>query len=164
MRLESPAFRDGQRMSPIHTGDGQDLSPALAWSEAPGPTEAFALIMDDPDAPSGVWVHWVLFDIPARVHALPQGVPPLLSLENGARHGIGWGVTSFSRIGYHGPSPPPGPPHRYRFALSALDRRLDLPVGATAADVREAMAGHVLATAILTGLYGRQGRQGRNGE
>lgn len=157
MRLESPAFRDGQWMPRIHTGDGQDLSPPLSWSEAPGTTRSFALIMDDPDAPPGVWVHWVLFDIPGQDHALPLGVPPLRTLENGARHGIGWGVTSFSRIGYHGPLPPPGPPHRYRFTLSALDRSLDLPAGATAPAVRRAMGGHALATATLTGLYGRDG-------
>jgi len=145
-------------MPRIHTGEGCDLSPALNWKEVPEGTGSFALILDDPDAPAGVWVHWVLFDIPALVHALPQGVPRLRALENGARHGSCWGVTSFSRIGYHGPKPPPGPPHRYRFTLRAIDRKLDLAVGATADEVRGAMEGHALATATLTGLYGHGGR------
>jgi Raf kinase inhibitor-like YbhB/YbcL family protein len=159
MRLESPAFREGEWMPRIHTGEGRDRPPALEWRGAPEQTRSFVLILDDPDAPAGVWVHWVLFDIPADVHGLPEGLPPLPRLENGARHGRCWGVTSFSRHGYQGPKPPPGPPHRYRFTLTALDRTLDLPAGATAAEVDEAMAGHQLATATLTALYGHGGRR-----
>jgi Raf kinase inhibitor-like YbhB/YbcL family protein len=155
MRLESPAFREGEWIPQIHTGDGRDLSPALSWSGAPQETRSFVLILDDPDAPAGLWVHWVLFDIPADVHELPAGLPRSPTLENGSRHGSCWGVTSFSRVGYHGPMPPPGPPHRYRFTLTALDHRLALPAGATAAEVRFAMEKHALAETVLTGIYGR---------
>ncbi|KEF41655.1 MAG: hypothetical protein ER33_10300 [Cyanobium sp. CACIAM 14] len=158
MRLESPAFQDGEWMPRIHTGEGRDLSPALHWSEIPTGTRSFVLILDDPDAPAGLWVHWVLFDIPADVHALPEGIPPVPRLENGARHGSCWGVTSFSRRGYHGPKPPPGGAHRYCFSLTALDRTLGLPSGATAPEVQAAMAGHVLASATLQALYAHGGR------
>ncbi len=135
MRLEIPAFRDGEWIPRIHSGEGRDLSPPLSWSGAPQGTRSFVLILDDPDAPPGLWVHWVLFDIPADVHELPAGLPRTPILENGSRQGNCWGVTSFSRMGYHGPLPPPGQPHRYRFTLSALDQQLALPAGATAAEV-----------------------------
>jgi Raf kinase inhibitor-like YbhB/YbcL family protein len=155
MRLESPAFAEGEWIPQIHTGEGRDLSPPLQWSEAPEGTRSYALILDDPDAPAGLWVHWVLFDIPAHVHGLPAALPRRPVLDDGSRHGSCWGVTSFTRLGYHGPLPPPGPPHRYRFTLSALDQQLALPAGATAAAVRAAMGPHALAEAVLTGFYGR---------
>ncbi|MGB7563134.1 MAG: YbhB/YbcL family Raf kinase inhibitor-like protein [Prochlorococcaceae cyanobacterium] len=154
MRLESPAFREGEWIPLIHTGEGRDLSPALSWSGAPEGIRSYVLILEDPDAPAGLWVHWVLFDIPAEVHELPAGLPRSPTLENGSRHGSCWGVTTFSRVGYHGPMPPPGPPHRYRFTLWALDRELALPAGATAAEVRSAMEKHALAETVLTGIYG----------
>lgn len=155
MRLDSPAFREGEWIPPIHTGEGRDLSPPLSWSGAPQETGSYALILEDPDAPAGLWVHWVLFDIPAGVHELPAGLPRRPILEDGSRHGSCWGVTSFTRLGYHGPLPPPGPPHHYRFTLTALDRRLTLAAGATAAEVRAAMGPHALAETVLTGIYGR---------
>ena len=155
MRLESPAFPEGEWIPRIHTGEGSDLSPPLSWSGAPEGTCSYVLILDDPDAPAGLWVHWVLFDIPADAHELPAGLPRSPILENGSRHGSCWGVTSFSRMGYHGPMPPPGPPHRYRFTLTAVDRKLALPAGATAAEVRAAMGKHALAETVLTGIYGR---------
>ena len=159
MRLESPTVREGEWIPGTHTGEGRDRSPALNWGGPPARTRSFILILDDPDAPAGVWVHWVLFDIPQTVEGLPEGIPRLPTLENGSRHGSCWGVTSFERIGYFGPQPPPGPPHRYRFTLTALDRTLDLPAGASPTDVRDAMAGHGLATATLTGLYGHGGHR-----
>jgi len=159
MRMESPAFLEGKRIPPIHTGEGSDLSPPLKWSGAPQGTGSYVLILDDPDAPAGLWVHWVLFDIPAGVHELPAGLPRSPILENGSRHGSCWGVTSFSRMGYHGPMPPPGPPHRYRFTLTAVDRCLTLPAGATAAEVRAAMGPHALAETVLTGIYGHGERR-----
>ena len=113
---------------------------------------AFALILDDPDAPPGLWIHWVLFNLPPE---LPAGFPPHGQLENGSLHGACWGVESFSRRGHAGPLPPPGPAHRYRFRLSALDAPLPLPPGATAAEVRAAMADHILAEAELVGRYQR---------
>lgn len=153
MKLLSSAFADGNWIPRIHTADGDNLSPPLSWQGAPATTVSYALILDDPDAPAGLWIHWVLFDIPASTTVLPLGLPPADQLASGARHGSCWGVNSFSRRGYHGPQPPPGPPHRYRFQLSALDTRLDLPPGADAPAVRQAMAGHLLARAELVGRY-----------
>jgi Raf kinase inhibitor-like YbhB/YbcL family protein len=111
--------------------------------------------MEDPDAPAGTWVHWVLYDIPGTVRDLPAGVDRLEELPDGSRHGLCWGVDRFERVGYHGPLPPPGPAHRYVFHLYALDRPLRLPGGGTAGELRDAMASHVLAEATLTGLYAR---------
>jgi Raf kinase inhibitor-like YbhB/YbcL family protein len=111
--------------------------------------------MDDPDAPPGTWVHWVLYDIPPVQVELEEGVPKNATVEGGASHGVCWGVQSFSRVGYHGPCPPPGPPHRYSFRIYALDSRLELPAKATKEQVERAMSGHVLARAELIGLYGR---------
>jgi Raf kinase inhibitor-like YbhB/YbcL family protein len=153
MELHTSAFDHGAWIPRIHTGEGEDLSPPLQWRDAPAATVSYALILDDPDAPAGLWIHWVLYDIPASISALPQGLERVDVLAHGARQGRCWGVNHFSRRGYHGPQPPPGPPHRYRFQLSALDSRLDLPAGATAADVRQAMASHVLDQAELIALY-----------
>jgi Raf kinase inhibitor-like YbhB/YbcL family protein len=154
-RLGSPAFADGSPIPREHTADGRDDSPPLHWHGAPADTRAFVLILDDPDAPPGLWIHWVIFDIPATARELPAGVPRLAQLADGSRQGRCWGVSRFERQGYYGPEPPPGPPHRYHFTLTALDRPLGLGSDATAAEVRAAMAGHVLAETRLTGLYGR---------
>lgn len=161
MELTSPAFGEREWIPLLHTGEGPDLSPPLRWSGAPAGTRSFALILDDPDAPAGLWVHWVLFDLPAGVEELPEGLPRSEELPNGARYGCCWGVETFSRMGYYGPKPPTGPTHSYRFNLWALDCVLGLPVGASAAEVRAAMVGHVLAQTTLTGLYRHGGSQGR---
>jgi hypothetical protein len=153
MELRSNAFASGDWIPRVHTGEGENLSPPLHWQGAPAGTLSYALILDDPDAPAGLWIHWVLFDIPAAVTSLPAGLAPHDQLADGSRHGSCWGVDRFSRRGYQGPQPPPGPAHHYRFQLSALDTRLGLPAGATAAEVRGAMAGHRLAEASLVGLY-----------
>ncbi|MFN9546642.1 MAG: YbhB/YbcL family Raf kinase inhibitor-like protein [Cyanobacteriota bacterium] len=155
MDLHSDAFPPGGWIPRDHSGDGADRSPPLRWSDAPDEVGAFALIMDDPDAPPGLWIHWVLFNLPPHLRELPPGQLPLERLESGAQHGACWGVESFERLGYAGPLPPPGPAHRYRFRLTALDAPLPLPPGATAAAVRAAMAGHILAEAELVGLYQR---------
>jgi Raf kinase inhibitor-like YbhB/YbcL family protein len=155
MELVSPGFEPEGRIPVRHTCDGEDLSPPLTWSGIPEGTASFALVMDDPDAPPGTWVHWVLYDLPAGTHELPEGVPKKDSLEGGARHGACWGVNSYSRTGYHGPCPPPGSPHRYSFRLYALDADLDLEARSTKEQLVEAMKGHVLAEAELVGLYGR---------
>jgi Raf kinase inhibitor-like YbhB/YbcL family protein len=154
--LESPAFADGAMIPAIHSADGLDLSPPLRWRGAPAHTQSFALIVEDPDAPGGSWVHWVLFNIPGEVHGLPAGLDRSPELPNGARHGGCWGVDQCQRIGYQGPEPPPGQAHRYVFALTALDAPLDLAPAVTPAELREAMRGHELATAQLTGLYARE--------
>ena len=155
MELRCNAFPPGGWIPREHSGEGTDLSPALRWSGVPQGVGAFALIMDDPDAPPGLWIHWVLYNLPPELRELPSGLPPLPRLENGAVHGVCWGVESFSRQGYAGPLPPPGPAHHYRFRLSALKAPLALPAGATAAQVRAAMAGLTLAEAELVGRYQR---------
>jgi Raf kinase inhibitor-like YbhB/YbcL family protein len=156
--LESPAFAAGDPIPLDHTGDGLNLSPPLHWHGEPEATRSFVLILEDPEAPAGLWVHWLVADIPARVHSLPQGLPRRLELENGAWQGRCWGVERFARIGYYGPQPPEGPPHHYRFRLFALDQTLPLPPGATPPQVKEAMAGHLLAETSLVGTYGRSRR------
>lgn len=153
--ITSRAFAAGGAIPVEHTCDGADLSPPLAWTGVPDGVEAYALIMDDPDAPPGTWVHWIVYDLPAGAAGLPEGLPEEEQLADGVRQGLVWGVERFSRVGYHGPCPPPGAPHRYFFKLYALDTALDLAPRATKAQVEQAMAGHVLAQAQLMGTYRR---------
>lgn len=149
--LGSDAFGPNEAIPLRYSCDGADISPALSWIEAPQGTRTFALVMDDPDAPVGVFTHWVLFNIPASARGLAEGVPKMERLENGALQGR----NDFARIGYGGPCPPPGSPHRYRFSLYALDASLDLQPGATKQQVLERMQGHVLGEAQLVGTYQR---------
>jgi Raf kinase inhibitor-like YbhB/YbcL family protein len=155
LSLTSPSFDEGGMIPKKQTCDGTDLSPALQWSGAPEGTKSFALVMDDPDAPPGTWVHWVIYDVPGDAKGLEEGVPKKETLPNGAKQGSVWGVESFSRVGYFGPCPPPGKPHRYYFKLYALDATLNLPPKATKFDVEKAMKGHILAQTQLMGKYGR---------
>jgi len=150
-RIESPAFQTNGKIPQKYTCDGTDVSPPLVWSGAPEGTKSFALICDDPDAPVGTWVHWVIYDLPPDRRELPEAVPKTERLANGAKQGM----TDFRRVGYGGPCPPPGKPHRYFFKLYALDTPLDLPPKATKADLLMAVNGHVLAQAELVGLYQR---------
>lgn len=155
MTLSSPAFKNGASIPKAHTCDGDDLSPELRWDRVPPKTRSFVLIVDDPDAPAGTWVHWVLYDIPAGLRMLPQGAAREVSSEAEGINGASWGVETFQRVGYYGPCPPPGKPHRYFFKLYALDAPLGLGEGATKSQVVKAMGKHVLAEAELIGLYGR---------
>jgi Raf kinase inhibitor-like YbhB/YbcL family protein len=150
MKLESTAFAENERIPKRHTADGPDLSPPLSWSGVPPGTKAFALIVHDPDAPRGDWVHWVLYDMPPSLSGLPEGVPADPTPKAGGRHG----TTDFRRLGWGGPAPPSGT-HRYVFRLYALGEETGLPGGATRAQVLAAIKGHVLAEASLTGLYSR---------
>lgn len=149
--LTSTAFADGQPIPRRHTGEGEDLSPPLAWTGAPAGTRAFALIADDPDAPSGDWVHWVLYDIPPETAGLDEGIPAAPRVLGTARHGS----TDNGTPGYGGPMPPRGRPHRYFFKLYALDREIGQPPGLTKRQLLRAMQGHVLAEAQLMGTYQR---------
>jgi Raf kinase inhibitor-like YbhB/YbcL family protein len=149
--ISSSAFSNGSPIAARYTCDGADLSPALTWSAAPDRTQSLALIADDPDAPMGTWTHWLLWNIPARATLLSEDVPKVELLDNGARQGI----NDFQRIGYGGPCPPPGKPHRYFFKLYALDARLDLKPGATKSELERAIAPHILAQAQTMGTYGR---------
>jgi Raf kinase inhibitor-like YbhB/YbcL family protein len=154
MELSSPAFRQGQPIPAGFTCDGDDRSPNLAWSDAPGETRSLALLCEDPDAPRGIWVHWVIFNLPADAVELEEGVPPLPQLPSGARQG----TNDASRLGYSGPCPPPGNPPRYVFRLYALDALLNLAPGASRADLQAAMSGHILAEVNLMGTYQRRVR------
>jgi Raf kinase inhibitor-like YbhB/YbcL family protein len=151
MRIEltSTAFKEGDTIPKTHTGDGKDTSPHLKWADPPANTKSFALICDDPDAPRGTWVHWVLFNLPPDTRELNEAVGD--ALPAGARQG----KNDFGNQGYGGPAPPRGKPHRYYFKLYALDTTLDLPAGATKAQVVAATKGHVLAEGQLMGMYGR---------
>ena len=151
LQISSTAFSAGEAIPKESTCDGPDISPQLKWDDPSANTQAFALIMDDPDAPAGTWVHWVLYDLPANTRELPEGVAKQDQLSSGARQGR----NDFGKIGYGGPCPPPGKAHRYFFKLYALDAKLGLRAGATKADVERAMKGHILAQAELIGKYGR---------
>ncbi len=154
--LTSAAFKDGAAIPVTHTCDGADVSPPLTWSGAPVGTAAFALIVDDPDAPAGTWVHWVLYNLPGNTARLPENVTKTdAPAELG---GALQGRNDFRRPGYGGPCPPPGPAHRYFFKLSALDAPLRLKAGAQKRDVEAAMQGHLLGTAQLMGTYARHKR------
>ena len=151
MKLTSTAFKHGEAIPRKYTGDGADLSPPLAWTDPPEGVRSFALINDDPDAPAGTWVHWVLYDIPADRRGLAEGLPKQDTVPGTAKHGR----TDFRRCDYGGPAPPPGKAHRYCFKLYALDVEMGLAPGATKAELLEAMKGHVLAEAELMGTYRR---------
>ncbi|MFI5349386.1 MAG: YbhB/YbcL family Raf kinase inhibitor-like protein [Elusimicrobiota bacterium] len=155
MSLKSPAFEFSEPIPKANSGEGADVSPALRWSNPPAETKGFALIMDDPDAPVGTWVHWVIYDIPATLTELPPGVPKTEAGPGGSQQGLCWGVDKFERVGYFGPLPPPGRPHRYFFKLYALDKVLGLKPRATKDQVLAAFSGHVIAEATLMGTYQR---------
>ena len=149
--LTSSAFKEGALIPKKHTCEGQDLSPPLRWNNPPTGTRSFVLIADDPDAPAGTWVHWVIFNIPIDTRGLAEGLPAQETLSNDGLQGL----NDFKRIGYGGPCPPPGSPHRYYFRLYALDRELNVKPRATKAQVVDATKGHVLAEAQLMGRFGR---------
>ncbi len=151
LEITSTAFREGDRIPDKYTCQGQDISPPLAWTEPPEVTQSLALIVDDPDAPVGVFTHWVIFNIPSDSRGLPEAVPAQDQLPSGALQG----KNGFGRTGYGGPCPPPGSPHRYQFTLYALEQPLDLKAGASKKQVLEAMQGRILAWGQLTGTYQR---------
>jgi len=154
-QLTSPAFKHKATIPKAYTCEGRDASPELHWSGQPAKTRSFSLIMDDPDAPMGTWVHWVLYDIPAGYASLPEDVPKQERVLESAKHGASWGIETFSRAGYGGPCPPPGKTHRYMFKLYALDVVLGLPARVTKEALLKAMKGHILAQSELIGTYKR---------
>ncbi|MDH4201922.1 MAG: YbhB/YbcL family Raf kinase inhibitor-like protein [Phycisphaerae bacterium] len=151
LTVTSTAFEDGQMIPSKYTADGQDISPPLAWQGAPDGTKSIALINDDPDAPMGTWVHWLVWNIPPDATGLDEDTPPDAELADGSRQG----TADFGRTGYGGPAPPSGV-HRYFFKVYALDTMLDLPAGATKPQLEKAMAGHILAQGQLMGRYTRE--------
>ena len=150
MDLNSQAFRPGGMIPAKYTCDGADISPPLTWPDPPAGTESFALIMDDPDAPVGTWVHWVIWNIPATARGLEENVPKTASLPNGARQG----TNDFKRNGYGGPCPPSGT-HRYFFRLYALGSTLSLSPETTKSVLEDTMRRHILAQSELIGKYTR---------
>lgn len=151
IKLTSTAFEQAGMIPPRYTCDGEDVSPALNWDSVPETAKSLALVCDDPDAPMGTFVHWVLYNLPGDVRELPEDVPAEASLPNGARQG----TSDFGQTGYGGPCPPRGT-HRYFFRIYALDTPLDLAAGASRAELLEAMEGHILAQGQLMGKYQRR--------
>jgi Raf kinase inhibitor-like YbhB/YbcL family protein len=149
--ISSSDFQNGGDIPKKFTCDGADSSPELSWTEPPADTQSLALIADDPDAPGGTFTHWVLFNLPTGTRNLTSNVSKIDELPNGARQGR----NGFRKIGYGGPCPPPGKPHRYYFKLYALDKPLDLKPGASKEEQEKAMEGHILAKAEIVGKYGR---------
>ncbi len=151
MEIKSSAFKAGESIPSKFTCDNIDVSPQLAWSKVPSGTKTFALIADDPDAPSGTYVHWVMFNIPGNLRELSENIPKTESLENGAIQG----KNDFGKIGYGGPCPPSGT-HRYYFKLYALDAELDAKPGITKRELVKAMDIHILEEGQLMGRYKRK--------
>lgn len=150
LQITSPSFSEGGMIPERYTCDGTDVSPELTWAGVPDDARSLALICDDPDAPMGTWVHWVLFNIPTDETGLPAAIKPEASLSNGALHG----TNDFRKLGYGGPCPPGGT-HRYYFKIYALATTLSLESGATKAQVEDAMEGQILAEGQLMGKYKR---------
>ncbi len=150
-RLRSASFENGGRIPVVYTCDGRDVSPPLSWENSPAGTKSFVLICDDPDAPVGTWVHWVIYNIPPSTKSLPEAVPTDKKLKDGSMQG----KNDFGRIGYGGPCPPRGKPHRYFFKLYALDTMLKVDGGLRKKEILGLIKGHVLGEAELYGTYGR---------
>lgn len=145
IQIVCPAFASGESIPKKFTCEGQDVSPPLVWSNLPDGTAGLALIVDDPDAPAGDWVHWLLYNLPANLTTLPEGAK-----------GVGVeGVNSWGSRGYRGPCPPRGKTHRYVFKLYALSQALGLKPGASKAEVAKAMRGHILAEGQVIGRFTR---------
>jgi Raf kinase inhibitor-like YbhB/YbcL family protein len=149
--IKSSAFTQGDLIPDHYACDGPDQSVPLIWTDPPSGTKSYALIADDPDAPMGTWVHWVLYDLPSEARRLPEDVPKKEILPDGSKQGM----NDFGRIGYGGPCPPPGKPHRYFFKLYALDKKIGLPPRAAKPQILDAMKGHILGEAQFMGRYKR---------
>ena len=153
LEIESPAFKNGEKIPEVYTCDGKDISPKLIFRQIPARAKTLVLIMDDPDAPMGTWVHWVVYNIPVSVKELQKDFPKKALLSNGTIQG----KNSWGKIGYGGPCPPkPTGEHRYFFKLYAIDTVLNLPQGATKQEVLKAIKEHIVAQAVLMGRYSRK--------
>ena len=151
MQVNSKIISPGGEFPKRDTCDGGDISPHLAWSDVPASAKSLVLILDDPNAPGGVFTHWLLWDIPAAVRELAENAPKTAQLPAGGSQGR----NDFGKLGYGGPCPPPGKPHRYFFRLYALDTVLGLKAGAGRGELERAMRGHAVARGELMGRYGR---------
>jgi Raf kinase inhibitor-like YbhB/YbcL family protein len=151
IELKTTSFEPGGFIPKRFTCEAADVSPALSWSDPPAGTQSFAIIEDDPDAPSGTFVHWLVYDLPAGSRRLPEALPGSDQMAGGGRQG----TNDFSRTGYSGPCPPRGKPHRYFIRFYALDTKTNLHPAATRAELDAAMQGHILAQTELMGLFKR---------
>jgi len=151
IELKTTSFTPGGFIPKRFTCEAADVSPALSWTEPPAGTQSFAIIEDDPDAPSGTFVHWLVYDLPAAFRQVTEGQSRNDQMLGGGRQG----TNDFSRTGYNGPCPPPGRPHRYFIRLYALDAKLNLRPAATRRELDAAMQGHILAQAELMGRFQR---------
>ena len=149
--LTSSAFKSGEDIPEEYTCDGADVSPPLSWSGFPAGTKSFILIVEDPDAPGGIFTHWIAYNISSKITSFPENVEKVGKLSNG----IIQGMNNFGKIGYNGPCPPHGSRHRYYFRIYALDCYVDLPPGATREEVLKIIKGHVIGEAELLGYYER---------
>ena len=151
MTISSPAFKDKEPIPEKYTCDGDDISPPLVFNNVPVETKSLALIMDDPDAPMGTFVHWVVYDIKPDIREIPEDQPHSSTILDGAKQG----KNDFLKIGYGGPCPPNGK-HRYFFKLYALDTMLDLDPGLTKEELLKYIQRHIIAQSILVGTYERK--------
>ena len=150
LKLTSSAFKEGEGIPRGYTCDGANVSPSLEWAGVPKSAKTMAIIADDPDAPAGTWVHWVLYNLPADGLGLIENTPQTETLRGGGVQG----KNDFGKVGYGGPCPPSGT-HRYFFKFYAIDSELPLQPGATKAEVEKAMEGHIVGQAQLMGTYHR---------
>jgi hypothetical protein len=151
IKISSPAFSDGERIPEKYTKYGADVSPELVVQDIPEGTKTLAIIMDDPDAPSKVFTHWLIWNIPADKTVIPEGIEKAEVVLGIARQG----KNNFGEIGYGGPKPPSGSSHTYCFRVFALDTVLELKSGASRSQLEEAMEGHIIGAGILKGKFGR---------
>lgn len=151
LELKSPAFENNDFIPDKYTCRGENISPPLNWSGVPEGTKSFALICDDPDAPRGDWVHWIIYDIPAETSNLSEGIKSQKILPDGSKQGM----TDFRETGYGGPCAPPGPPHRYLFKLYALDAVLNFKTALTKSELLKAIEKHIIEQTKLIGKFQR---------
>lgn len=152
MEISSGAFKDGQPIPIQYTCGGKNISPPLTWKGAPGNTQSFVLMVDDPDSPTGIWTHWALFNVPSDISELDEDFTKPQAATPSAKEGL----NSFKKVGYGGPCPPAGKQHRYFFKIYALDITLNLQSGASRNDIEAAMTKHILAIGQLMGTYQRK--------
>ncbi|MCF7873866.1 MAG: YbhB/YbcL family Raf kinase inhibitor-like protein [Candidatus Omnitrophica bacterium] len=152
MNLESDVFKNGGYIPGRYTCEGKNYSPSLTWDDLPRGTKSLALIVDDPDAPAGIWVHWVVYNIPSDL----EGIEENISGEKFNSLGIRQGKNDFGKIGYNGPCPPSGSAHKYSFKLYALDKNITARGGATKSELIDLIQGHIIAETKLSGFYQRQ--------
>ncbi len=149
LKLQTTAFKEGDRIPDKYTCNGENISPPLSWSKAESSFKSWALLLEDPDAPRGMFTHWAIYNIPSNINSLPEAVPTTGKIQNGALQG----KNDAMKLGYTGPCPPPGPVHHYNFNLYALDTMLDLSSGASRKQLLNAMQGHIVSQGKLSGIY-----------